>query len=88
MTHADQHRATCTTNVRAYHHHHHHHHHVVDGAGAATWMVAGRYVITLDHAADGWKISGITLLVAYEDGDRALVDAAKERVAAGTGGRV
>jgi hypothetical protein len=78
---ADNHRATCTADVRAYHH-------VVDGDEAATWMVAGRYVITLDRTADGWKISGIILRLAYEDGDRALVDMAKERVAAGSGGRV
>jgi hypothetical protein len=74
----DERGAVCTTNVRAYHH-------IVDGDDSATWMLAGRYVITLDHGDDGWKISGITLHTAYEDGSRSLAGTATERVAAGRG---
>jgi SnoaL-like domain len=58
-----------------------------DEAPAGTWMVAGRYTIdlTLDHGA--WRVRAITLHVAYEDGDRTLVDVARGRVATGAGGR-
>ncbi|WP_166351563.1 nuclear transport factor 2 family protein [Phytoactinopolyspora limicola] len=58
-------------------------HHVVDTDGdRATWMVAGRYRMTLVPAAgEGWRIDGITLRVAYEEGQRALVDVATRRAA-------
>lgn len=79
VTRAYEQTATCTTNVRAYHH-------VVDDGGAATWM-AVRFVIDLDRGPDGWRISGIMLRLAYENGDRRLVDIARGRTAAGTGGR-
>jgi hypothetical protein len=63
-------RATAACNVRAYHH-----------LGAATWMVAGRYDLAL-HRSDGtWRIGGIVLHTTYEQGDRALVDAATARAA-------
>lgn len=74
-------RVTATTTVRGYH--------VVETAGEPTiWMVAGRYLLTLEQGADGdWKISGVTLRVAYQEGDRGLPDVAKSRAASGSGGR-
>lgn len=81
VTRADDRSATVVTTVRAYHH-------IVDEDGpAGTWMVAGHYRIGFDHDLDGWKISAITLSVAYEDGDRALVDVARHRGGTSTGGR-
>jgi hypothetical protein len=78
VTDADEHSATCTTNVRGYHH--------VDGA---TWMVAGRYDMRLVRSGGSdWQIAAVTLHRYYEDGDRDLADAATKRVAEGTGRRV
>lgn len=68
----------CATTVRGYHH-------LVDGGSRATWMIAGRYDIGVDA---GGRITGITLHASYEDGDRALTEAATARCAAGAGGRV
>lgn len=56
--------------------------------GAATWTVAGQYVVDLERHGDAWRISGITLRLAYEEGDPALAEVAMKRVAAGSGGRV
>ncbi|WP_053205018.1 hypothetical protein [Jiangella muralis] len=50
----------------------------------ANWMVAGWYDI---RVSDG-RIAAITLRPTYEEGDRALTEAATARCAAGTGGRV
>jgi hypothetical protein len=72
--------ATCATTVRGYHH-------IVADEQGGTWMCAGRYDIGLDRGVDGWRVSAITLTVAYEDGDRSLVDVARERGATGSGGR-
>jgi hypothetical protein len=80
---ADDRAATGVTTVRAYHH-------IAAGAGdeqSGTWMVSAHYEIGLDRAPDGWKISAITLNLAYEDGDRALVDVARARGERRTGGR-
>ncbi|WP_205856580.1 nuclear transport factor 2 family protein [Phytoactinopolyspora endophytica] len=74
----DEHQATCTASIRAYHH-------LADGQDASTWMVAGQYVMTLERLTDGWKIRGITLNVAYEEGGRTVIERAQERVAAGRG---
>jgi hypothetical protein len=73
---ADQRRATCVTNVRAYHH-------LLADGGGATWMVAGRYVFALRREEDGWKVEAVTLHLAYEEGDRALAEAAGARVSDG-----
>jgi hypothetical protein len=81
--------ATCSANVRAFHHV------VADEGLAATWMVAGRYTIGLERSGDGggdgdrdgWRIASITLTVAYEEGDRHLVDVARHRAETSTGGR-
>lgn len=70
--------ATCTTTVRGYHAL------LVDGR-TEVWMVAGRYHISLTPATSTWRVSGITLHVAYKEGSRALVEQARARVAAGTG---
>jgi SnoaL-like domain len=78
---SDAHSATCTTTVRAYHHV------VADDGGSGTWMVSGQYRIGLELGTDGWKISAITLTLAYEEGDRGLVDVAQHRADTGTGGR-
>lgn len=80
VTRADDRGATCATTVRGYHH-------LVTGAGAATWMVAGRYEIGLGRGPDGWTVDAITLAVAYEDGDRGLVDVARRRGEDRAGGR-
>jgi hypothetical protein len=69
VTRSDDHTATCDTNVRAYHR-----------LAGATWLVAGRYLMSLTRTTDGWRIDGITLRVAYEEGDRALVETARQRV--------
>ena len=74
-------RATCVTNVRAYHHLR-----TAEGP-AGTWLVVGRYDIAMARLDGGWRIAGITLRVFYEEGDRGLVDAARARCAAGVGGR-
>lgn len=79
---ADGQTATCATTVRAYHHV------TEDGRDPATWMVAGQYTIGLERAADGWKISAITLSVSHEEGSRKVVELARQRAAAGHGGRV
>lgn len=71
----------CTTTVRGYHH-------VVDGDQQATWMIAGWYDIRVRQVPDGWRIAAITLHATYEEGDRALTEAATARVGAGSGGRV
>lgn len=81
VTSADDLRATCRTTVRAYHHI------VDDDRNGATWMVAGQYTVGLLRGADRWTIDAITLRVHYEDGDRALVDIARQRTTTGVGGR-
>ena len=64
--------ATVACNVRAYHH-----------LGGSTWLVAGRYLLTL-HRADGtWRVAGIVLHTTYEEGDRSLTGQASARAAAG-----
>ncbi|PZF82041.1 nuclear transport factor 2 family protein [Jiangella anatolica] len=67
-----------TTTVRGYHH-------LADGDSRSTWMVAGWYDIRVDDAG---RVAAITLHTSYEEGDRALVEAATARCAAGAGGRV
>ncbi|WP_158542962.1 nuclear transport factor 2 family protein [Phytoactinopolyspora halophila] len=73
---ADEQHARCTANVRAYHH-------LSDGDTPRTWTVAGRYQMNLVRDAHGWKVSGITLRLAYEEGDRSVVEIARKRLADG-----
>jgi hypothetical protein len=57
-------------NVRGYHH--------LDGS---TWLVAGRYLLSL-HRADGtWRVAGIVLHTTYQEGDRSLPELATARAA-------
>jgi hypothetical protein len=59
-------------NVRGFHH-----------LGEQTWMAAGWYVLGVVDAGDGEpvRVSAITLLAAYETGDRALTEEAARRAA-------
>jgi len=81
VTHENADRIECTTTFRAYHH-------VIEDVGASTWLVAGRYDIRLRATAGRWRIQAMTLHLAYEEGDRRLVDLARQRSATGVGGRV
>jgi hypothetical protein len=72
--------ACCGTTVRG-------HHTLIRQGRTSVWMVAGRYRVSLVRVDGVWRISGITLKVSYEQGDRELVERAQERVAPGRGGR-
>jgi hypothetical protein len=63
--------ATVACNVRAYHH-----------LAGSTWLVAGRYSLTLRRLGETWRVAGIVLHTTYEQGDRALTDQATARAAA------
>ena len=63
--------ATVACNVRAYHH-----------LGGSTWLVAGRYSLTLRRLNERWQVAGIVLHTTYEEGDRSLTDQATARAAA------
>jgi hypothetical protein len=65
-----------TANVRAYHH-----------LAGETWLVAGRYDVTLARSRQRTVVAAITLRVLYEEGSRRLVDLARARVEAGAGRR-
>ena len=65
------------TSVRAYHH----------IAELGTWMVSGRYEIGFRRTDAGWRINAITLVTYYEEGERVIVDRARQRVSEGHGGR-
>jgi SnoaL-like domain len=60
--------ATVDANVRAYHH--------LDGS---TWLVAGRYRLTLRRGDARWRVAGIVLRTTYQEGDRSLPDQAAAR---------
>ena len=60
--------ATVDTNVRAYHH--------LDGS---TWLVAGRYDLTLRRADGTWRVAAIVLHTTYQDGDLSLPGQATAR---------
>ena len=81
VTYEDGERLDCATTVRAYHH-------AIEDAGASTWLVVGRYDIRLERESRGhWRIRAVTLHLAYEEGDRRLVDLARKRSRAWVGGR-
>jgi hypothetical protein len=50
-------------------------------------MVSGQYQLGLDRGPDRWKISAITLTLAYDEGDRGLVDVARHRAQTESAGR-
>jgi hypothetical protein len=54
--------------VRAYHR--------LEGA---VWMVAGHYAAVLERRENRWKLAALKLKFFYQEGDRALVDRARER---------
>ena len=68
--------ATVACNVRAYHH-----------LGGSTWLVAGRYSLTLRRLDGMWRVAGIVLHTTYEQGDRGLTGQASARAAADPGSR-
>ena len=68
---------TAETQVRGYHY--------LPGAEGGVWMVAGRYIFAMERVQGEWRIAGITIQVAYEEGDRRLLTIAQARVAAGEG---
>ena len=63
--------ATVDGNVRGYHH--------LDGS---TWLVAGRYRLTLRRGDGTWRLAGIVLHTTYQEGDGSLADQATARAAA------
>jgi SnoaL-like domain len=63
--------ATVACNVRAYHH-----------LGGSTWLVAGRYFLTLRRLDRKWRVAGIVLRTTYEEGDRSLTSQASARATA------
>jgi SnoaL-like domain len=81
VTWSDGHRATCATTVRGYHHI------VADHGDSGIWMVSGQYQLGLDRGPDRWKISAITLTLAYDEGDRGLVDVGRHRAQTESAGR-
>jgi hypothetical protein len=62
--------ATVDANVRGYHH-----------LGGSTWLVAGRYTLTLRRADPAWRVAGIVLHTTYQEGDRSLAGQATARAA-------
>jgi hypothetical protein len=64
--------ATARTHVRAYHR-------IQGAAGGDVWMVAGHYTVSLVAAGGGWKISGITLTVFYQEGNLRIPEIARRR---------
>ncbi len=72
---------TAETTVRGYHH-------LREVPGGSTWMVAGIYSFAVTAAADGWQIESMKLSLAYQEGNTALVQLARDRVAAGQTRRV
>jgi ketosteroid isomerase-like protein len=78
---ADDGAVRCIVDVRASHQ--------VEAEGlAGTWLVAGRYTIDVRPTGGRHRIAAITLRALYEDGDRALVEVARRRIARGYGGRI
>jgi SnoaL-like domain len=70
--------ATAEAQVRGYHY--------VSGAeGGSVWMAAGRYQFAMEQQEREWKIGGITLHLAYQEGNLGMPAIAQARVAAGQG---
>jgi hypothetical protein len=71
---ADESRAEARTHVRGYHF-------AKDAQGGEVWMVAGHYIMQLERRAERWRISAITLVTFYQQGNLALPAFAQGRKA-------
>jgi len=68
--------ATAEAQVRGYHR--------VSGAdGGPVWMVGGRYRFAMERRDAQWRIGGITLELAYQEGNLGLPAIAQSRAAEG-----
>jgi hypothetical protein len=45
------------------------------GSGGSLWVVGGRYDFALRRSPGGWRIAALTLTVAWETGDRGILQA-------------
>jgi hypothetical protein len=68
--------ATAETQVRGYHY-------VAGADGGPVWMVAGRYRFAMERGDGEWRVRGITLELAYQEGNLGLPGIGQSRVAAG-----
>jgi hypothetical protein len=75
---SDGNRAVAETQVRAAHY-------LAGAEGGALWVAAGRYRFTVEKTAGAWRISGIILQLAYQEGNSRLPSMAVERGTAGRG---
>ena len=60
------------THVRAYHR-------IADAEGGPTWGVHGHYAAPVERSDAGWRITGITLRLFYQEGNTDLPALAGER---------
>jgi SnoaL-like domain len=58
--------ATAAANVTATHVAH-------NSSGGSRWVVGGRYDFRLQRGGDGWRISALTLTVAWATGNQAIM---------------
>ena len=68
--------AVARSNVRATHR-----------LGKSLWVVGGLYTHELIRSPEGWQVGFMQFSLAYEEGDRSLVEQAAKRVAARQGER-
>ncbi|MBD0319107.1 MAG: nuclear transport factor 2 family protein [Gemmatimonadetes bacterium] len=64
--------AVARTHVRALHR-------IAGAAGGDDWIVGGHYTYRLARRGERWAITGHTLGAAYQEGNRALPQAARQR---------
>ncbi|MFT3782616.1 MAG: nuclear transport factor 2 family protein [Nibricoccus sp.] len=70
-------RTVAGTSVRGYHY-------IKDAPAGAIWMVAGQYTFSIERTGSLWRIAGITLTLAYQEGNLGMPGLAQQRVAAGS----
>jgi hypothetical protein len=70
--------ASAETQVRGYHY-------IADAHGGPVWMVAGRYEFAMEEQDGEWRIAGIVLRVAYQEGNLDLPAFAMARTGRGEG---
>jgi hypothetical protein len=68
--------ATVEAQARGYHY-------LAGAEGGALWIVAGRYRFAMEQCDAGWTIRGITLQLAYQEGNLELPAIAQARVVEG-----